>query len=82
MTKGLPRPAQLPMHMRRNGQADAELQIHPITALHAHALHSTLSTNLPPKAHEQVEPMKYLPRVGLVGLALLYRRRSPRLGKR
>ena len=77
MAQGLPGLAPLPMHMHGNKQAEVWLQIHPMLTLLTHTLCPTLPITPSPIAHEQVNPMEYLPRMIGIGLALLGR--SPHL---
>jgi hypothetical protein len=76
MAKGIPSLAQLPMYMRSIKRGEARLWIHPILTPLADALGAILIAALLPMACKQVKPMKNLPWMRRVGLALLSR--SPR----
>jgi hypothetical protein len=69
MTKGLHDPAQLPMRMRSNKQAELWLQIHPIPT--RSPLTDALRATLLPTAREQVKLMDHLLRMGGASLVLL-----------
>lgn len=78
MTRGLHDPAQLPMYVRSNKQAEGWLRIYPSPILSP--LAHTLGPNLLLTAREPVKLMDRLLRMGQAGLAFLGR--SPHLTAR
>jgi hypothetical protein len=77
MAKGTPSLAQLPMYLRGDKRGAARLWIHPILTPLADALRAILLAALSPMACKQVKPMKYLPWMRRVDLALLGRSPHP-----
>ena len=80
MDKGIAGPAQLPVYVCSDKQAEARLQIHYILASLTQTLRPTLSTALSPMDRKQVKLAEHLSRMGRAGPALL--NRSPRLTSR